>query len=112
MLEKKSHLPVVLQSLGCIAQTAMLVFETRESDVDEFIRKNILECSHTSEDKANECWDDRSELCSLKIYGVKALVKSYLPVKDAHLHSRIDTLVEMLKNLLSFGEISRDIKSR
>ncbi|KAL2495632.1 hypothetical protein Fot_39389 [Forsythia ovata] len=111
MLEEKSHLPAVLQSLGCIAQTAMPVFETRESDVEEFIRKNILECSHTSEDKANECWDDRSELCSLKIYGVKALVKSYLPVKDAHLRSGIDTLVEMLKNLLSFGEISRDIKS-
>ncbi|KAL2475831.1 hypothetical protein Adt_36567 [Abeliophyllum distichum] len=111
MLEEKSHLPAVLQSLGCIAQTAMPVFETRESDVEEFIRKNILECSHISEDKANECWDDRSELCSLKIYGVKALVKSYLPVKDAHLRSGIDTLLEMLKNLLSFGEISRDIKS-
>ncbi|KAL2549877.1 hypothetical protein Fot_11407 [Forsythia ovata] len=66
----------------------------------------------TSEDKANECWDDRSELCSLKIYGVKALVKSYLPVKDAHLCFGINTLVEMLKNLLSLGEISRDIKSR
>ncbi|XP_022877905.1 sister chromatid cohesion protein PDS5 homolog A-B-like isoform X3 [Olea europaea var. sylvestris] len=111
MLEEKSHLPAVLQSLGCIAQTAMPVFETRESEVEEFIRKNILECSHMSEDKANECWDDRSELCSLKTYGIKVLVKSYLPVKDAHLRSGIDTLVEMLKNILSFGEISKDIKS-
>ncbi|CAA2986797.1 sister chromatid cohesion PDS5 homolog A isoform X1 [Olea europaea subsp. europaea] len=111
MLEEKSHLPAVLQSLGCIAQTAMPVFETRESEIEEFIRKNILECSHMSEDKANECWDDRSELCSLKIYGIKALVKSYLPVKDAHLRSGIDTLVEMLKSILSFGEISRDIQS-
>ncbi|KAL2532850.1 hypothetical protein Adt_06201 [Abeliophyllum distichum] len=91
MLEEKSHFPDVPQSLGCIAQTAMPVFETRESDVEEFIRKNILECSH--------------------IYGVKALVKNYLLVNDAHLRTGIDTLVEMLKNLLSFGEISRDIKS-
>ncbi|CAI9783991.1 unnamed protein product [Fraxinus pennsylvanica] len=111
MLEEKSHLPAVLQSLGCIAQTAMPVFETRESEVEEFIKKNILECSHMSEDEANECWDDRSELCSLKIYGIKALVKSYLPVKDAHLRSGIDTLVEMLKSILSFGEISRNIQS-
>lgn len=46
MLEKKSHLPAVLQSLGCIARIAMPVFKTRESNVEEFIKKNILESSH------------------------------------------------------------------
>lgn len=45
MLKEKSHLAAVLQSLGCIAQTAMPVFETRESEIDEFIKKNILECN-------------------------------------------------------------------
>ncbi|KAK6124752.1 hypothetical protein DH2020_041504 [Rehmannia glutinosa] len=64
-----------------------------------------------SGDKAPDCWDDRSELCSLKIFGVKALVKSYLPVKDAHLRSGIDGLIEILKNILSFGDISREIES-
>lgn len=42
MLEEKSHLPAVLQSLGCIAQAAMSVFETRESEVEKFIKENIL----------------------------------------------------------------------
>ena len=94
MLEEKTHLPAVLQSLGCIAQTAMSVFETRESEIEEFIKRNILECSNVclskyvisaiydlfmkfhlkhaflfqkAEKQAKECWDDRSELCSLKV---------------------------------------------
>ncbi|KAL2483907.1 hypothetical protein Fot_45351 [Forsythia ovata] len=111
MLEEKSRLPAVLQSLGCITQIAMPVVETRESNVEEFIKKNILESSYISGDEVNECWNDRSELCSLKIFGVKTLVKSYLPIKNAHLHSGIDDLVEILKNILTFGEISRDIAS-
>ncbi|CAK9156797.1 unnamed protein product [Ilex paraguariensis] len=111
MLEEKAHLPAVLQSLGCIAQTAMPVFETRESEIEGFIKRNILECSDNAEDKSKECWDDRSELCSLKIYGIKTLVKSYLPVKDAHLRLGIDDLIGMLRNILSCGEISKDIES-
>ncbi|CAA2991927.1 sister chromatid cohesion PDS5 homolog B-like [Olea europaea subsp. europaea] len=111
MLEKKSHLPAVLQSLGCIARIAMPVFKTRESNVEEFIKKNILESSHISGDEVNECWKARSEICSLKIFGLKTLIKSYLPVKDAHLRSGIDDLVEILKNILTFGEISRHIAS-
>lgn len=46
MLEEKTHLPAVLQSLGCIAQTAMPVFETRESEIEEFIKSNILKGSN------------------------------------------------------------------
>lgn len=43
MLEEKTHLPAVLQSLGCIAQTAMPVFETRENEIEEFIKNEILQ---------------------------------------------------------------------
>ncbi|XP_011096143.1 sister chromatid cohesion protein PDS5 homolog A isoform X1 [Sesamum indicum] len=111
MLEEKAHLPAVLQSLGCIAQAAMPVFETRENEIAKFIKENILENGHITGDKPPDCWDDRSELCSLKIFGVKALVKSYLPVKDAQLRSGIDGLIELLKNILSFGDISREIES-
>ncbi|KAI3718580.1 hypothetical protein L6452_19457 [Arctium lappa] len=111
MLEKRTHLPTVLQSLGCIAQMAMPVFETQESKIKCFIRKDILKCSQKTGDKAKESWDDRSELCSLKIFGIKALVKSYLPVKDAHLRLGIDELMKDLQNILSFGEISKDVES-
>ncbi|CAH9112133.1 unnamed protein product [Cuscuta epithymum] len=111
MLEEKSHLDAVLQSLGCIAQTAMPVFETRESEIEQFIKKNMLQCNQASMDNAEDSWEERSEICLLKIYGIKTLVKSYLPVKDAHLRSGIDDLILILKNILCFGEISKEIQS-
>lgn len=46
MLEEKTHLPAILQSLGCIAQTALPVFETREDEIVGFIRSKILESSN------------------------------------------------------------------
>ncbi|KAF6153498.1 hypothetical protein GIB67_027365 [Kingdonia uniflora] len=55
--------------------------------------------------------DDRSKLCSLKIFVIKALVKSYLPIKDSHLRLGFANLLEILKNVLAFGEISNDMES-
>lgn len=46
MLDEKKNLPAVLQSLGCIAQTAMSVFETRENEIEGFIKREILARSH------------------------------------------------------------------
>ncbi|KAF5742835.1 sister chromatid cohesion protein PDS5 A isoform X1 [Tripterygium wilfordii] len=111
LLEEKTHLPAVLQSLGCIAQTAMPVFETRESEIQEFIRSKILGCHSKEEDDMQASWDDRSENCLLKIYGIKTLVKSYLPVKDAQLRPNIDDLIGTLRSILSFGEISKETES-
>lgn len=111
MLEEKSHLPAVLQSLGCIAQTAMPVFETRESEVEDFIINKILKCSDKEEGGKKTSWDERSEVCLLKIFGIKTLVKSYLPVKDANVRPNINGLLEILRNILLFGEMSKEIES-
>ncbi|KAK4800886.1 hypothetical protein SAY86_021373 [Trapa natans] len=111
MLEEKTHLPAVLQSLGCIAQTAMPVFETRENEIEEFIKNKILKSSSKVDDDSKAGWNDKSDQCLLKIYGIKALVKSYLPVKDAHLRLGIDSLIEILRNILSFGEVAPDVES-
>ena len=43
--ENKVHLPSILQSLGCIAQIAMPIFETRGEEIISFITKKILDCS-------------------------------------------------------------------
>ncbi|KAG6385675.1 hypothetical protein SASPL_154511 [Salvia splendens] len=107
MLEEKSHLPAVLQSLGCIAQAALPVYETREIEVKKFIKENILEKTGDG----STCWADRSGPCSLKIFGLKALVKSCLSVKDPNSNPRIDDVIGILMNILMFGEISRDIES-
>ncbi|TKW20995.1 hypothetical protein SEVIR_4G191000v4 [Setaria viridis] len=112
--EKKVHLPSILQSLGCIAQISMPIFETREEEIINFITKNILECndqdmvensSHKSE------WGDSTQNCLLKIYGIKTLVKSYLPCKDAHAHPGIEKLFDILKNILTYGDISPNMVS-
>nr|XP_043623301.1 sister chromatid cohesion protein PDS5 homolog B-like isoform X2 [Erigeron canadensis] len=111
MLIKRTNLPSVLQSLGCIAQTAMPVFETQESKVVNFIRKDILRRSQRTGDVRKESWEERSEICSLKVFGIKVLVKSYLPVKDAHLRVGIDELIKDLQTILTCGEISTDVES-
>ncbi|ESQ39921.1 hypothetical protein EUTSA_v10000739mg [Eutrema salsugineum] len=111
MLEDKRHQPAVLQSLGCIAQIAMPVFETRETEVVEFIKSKILKRESEAVDDKNLSWDDKSEICQLKIYGIKTLVKSYLPFKDAHLRTGVDDLLGLLRNILSFGEVSEDLES-
>ncbi|MQM03150.1 hypothetical protein Taro_035926 [Colocasia esculenta] len=112
MLEKRTHLPAILQSLGYIAQTAMPVFETREGEIIEFVTQKILACSsETASHAKTDDWNEISELCLLKIFGIKTLVRSYLPIKDAHLRLGIENLLEILKNILSFGEISDVITS-
>lgn len=47
-LEEKVHLPSALQSLGCIAQIAMPIFETREEEIVGFLNSKILENSNVS----------------------------------------------------------------
>ncbi|KAG7536034.1 Armadillo-type fold [Arabidopsis suecica] len=111
MLEDKRHQPAVLQCLGCIAQIAMPVYETRESEVVEFIRSQILKLKSETVDDKKLSWDDKSEICQLKIYGIKTLVKSYLPFKDAQLRAGVDDLLGILKTILSFGEVSEDLES-
>ncbi|CAN6856306.1 unnamed protein product [Brassica oleracea] len=111
MLDDKRYQPAVLQSLGCIAQIAMPVFETRETEIVEFIRSKILKTESEAVDDEKLSWDVKSEICQLKIYGIKTLVKSYLPLKDAHLRTGVDDLLILLKNILSFGEISEEIDS-
>ncbi|KAF6134573.1 hypothetical protein GIB67_022313 [Kingdonia uniflora] len=46
-----------------------------------------------------------------KIFGIKESVKSYLPIKDSHLRLGFANLLEILKNVLAFGEISKDMES-
>ena len=55
ILEEKTHLPPILQSLGCIAQTAMPVFETRANEIEEFIINKILKNDNVNISKSYIC---------------------------------------------------------
>ncbi|KAG6528290.1 hypothetical protein ZIOFF_010441 [Zingiber officinale] len=113
ILEEKSHLPSILQSLGCIAQTAMPIFETREDEITEFITSKILHNSNKSDEVSfvNTEWSEISELCLTKMFGIKTLVKSYIPAKDAHMRPGIEKLLEILQKIFSYGEISEEIRN-
>ncbi|KAL5199789.1 hypothetical protein ABZP36_020992 [Zizania latifolia] len=111
--EKKVHLPSILQSLGCIAQIAMPIFETRGEEIINFINKKILDCNDDTVDVSahKSEWSDSTQSCLLKIYGIKTLVKSCLPCKDAQAHPRIEKLMGILKNILTYGDISPNMVS-
>ncbi|EMS45215.1 Sister chromatid cohesion protein PDS5-like protein B [Triticum urartu] len=114
--EKKVHLPSILQSLGCIALIAMPIFETRGEEIISFITKKILDCSDCHQDMAKVSadkseWGDNSHSCLLKIYGIKTLVKSCLPCKDAQVHPGIEKLMDILKSILTYGDISPNMIS-
>ncbi|BBN05523.1 sister chromatid cohesion protein PDS5 [Marchantia polymorpha subsp. ruderalis] len=108
----KAHLPTILQSLGCIAEIAMPVFETREEEVVRFVVRNLLKRERVQEEGWKPDWENPSEECLLKIYGLKVLVKSFLPIKDSHLRtSKLKGLLGVVAKLLTIGEVSEDIKS-
>nr|ABC94594.1 AF-4 domain containing protein-like protein [Oryza sativa Indica Group] len=111
--EKKVHLPSILQSLGCIAQIAMPIFETRGEEIINFITKKILDCNDDSGDVSahKSEWSDSTQSCLLKIYGIKTLVKSCQPCKDAQAHPGIEKLMGILKNILTYGDISANMIS-
>lgn len=110
------NLPTVLQSLGCIAQTAIPIFETREDEVIKFIVRKLLrsDCGSVSQEGEGSLdteIEHPSRVCQLKIYGLKTLVKSFLPHKDGHARQRIKGLLGVLTKLLQTGDISEDVKS-
>lgn len=110
------NLPTVLQSLGCIAQTAIPIFETREDEVIKFIVRKLLrsDCDSVSQEGEGSLdteIEHPSRVCQLKIYGLKTLVKSFLPHKDGHARQRIKGLLGVLTKLLQTGDISEDVKS-
>eukprot|EP01018_Ginkgo_biloba_P018620 Gb_23673 [translate_table: standard] len=115
-LEDGENLSTVLQSLGCIAQTATSVFETREEEIIRFIVRKLLrrDCvafSHDGQGSLDVHFENLSRECQLKVYGLKTLVKSFLPHKDGQVRQRIKGLLGVLGKLLQTGDISEDIKS-
>jgi sister-chromatid-cohesion protein PDS5 len=68
-LEDSAHLPTVLQSLGCIAQNANPIFETREEEVIKFVVRNVLRRSIEQEQAMDSKpgWENPSDIVLLKV---------------------------------------------
>ncbi|KAF5177353.1 sister chromatid cohesion protein PDS5-like protein [Thalictrum thalictroides] len=103
-----------LQSLGCIAQYSLSVFGSREKGIIDIIQTIFREHHVHSVDDLNLLDEDFgcSTSCRLKIYGLKTLVKSFLPYQGTHVRPQIKELFIILSKILPEGEFLDDSISR
>ncbi|EEF48385.1 androgen induced inhibitor of proliferation (as3) / pds5, putative [Ricinus communis] len=80
-LHRGWNTPTILQSLGCIAQHSVAAFESKYREIRSYIFQRIFQ-----------------------IYGVKTLVKSFLPHQGSHVNRQIDELLDILLKLLQTGD--------
>ncbi|KAJ8563635.1 hypothetical protein K7X08_032087 [Anisodus acutangulus] len=99
------QLPTVLQSLGCLAQHSVLAFQAHEEVVTHYIIEEIFQLTDVAmlEDldllektSDSEC----SGYCQLKIFGLKTLVRSFLPHQNAAVSRPINFLLDIILEML------------
>ncbi|XP_010242780.1 PREDICTED: sister chromatid cohesion protein PDS5 homolog A isoform X2 [Nelumbo nucifera] len=111
-LHTGQNIPTVFQSLGCIAQYSVSTFEAWEKEITLYIVDMLFHNNnlHDSDDLALLDEDSGcSASCKLKICGLKALVKSFLPHQGAHVKYEVRELLNILLKMLPEGDISGDI---
>ncbi|KAF5780412.1 putative sister chromatid cohesion protein Pds5 [Helianthus annuus] len=96
-LESGQHTPAVLQSLGCMAQHSVSAFESHAEEITRYIFDNIFSGLES----------DSSASCKLKIFGLKTLVKSFLPHQRTGVTRQIDEVLGIVSQMLLRAEISK-----
>ncbi|XP_015571530.1 sister chromatid cohesion protein PDS5 homolog B isoform X2 [Ricinus communis] len=103
-LHRGWNTPTILQSLGCIAQHSVAAFESKYREIRSYIFQRIFQVEQSDDltifYESSECCHS----CKLKIYGVKTLVKSFLPHQGSHVNRQIDELLDILLKLLQTGD--------
>ncbi|CAA6667666.1 unnamed protein product [Spirodela intermedia] len=107
-LNRGQNMPTILQSLGCIAQHSLSSFQLHAEEITQFIIQKIISDVEVRSNfpllpKVSPFF--RSASCKLKIYGLKTLVKSCLPLQVAHGQNQIRGLLDILLKILQEEEI-------
>ncbi|KAI3761075.1 hypothetical protein L1987_51482 [Smallanthus sonchifolius] len=93
-LESGQHTPTILQSLGCMAQHSVSAFESHAEEITRYIVNNIF--------------------LAKEIFGLKTLVKSFLPHQRTGVTRQIDEVLgiisQMLRAEISKGTLSKNDK--
>ncbi|RZC54499.1 hypothetical protein C5167_013360 [Papaver somniferum] len=109
--ENGPRLPTVLLSLGFIAQYSVPTFESREEEITAIIHSIFGKADPgdpiVPSDEEFPC----SSSCKLKIYGLKTLVKSFLPRQGTHIRRHVNKLLDILLKMLPEGKTSADFSS-
>ncbi|KAF7829837.1 sister chromatid cohesion protein PDS5-like protein A isoform X1 [Senna tora] len=102
-LYSQCNVPTVLQSLGCIAQYSKSTFETRDEEITSYICQKIIQEKHLDDVHDATSSDDTLQLsdsCQLKIFGLKTLVKRFLPDHGNCVGGKINGLLDILLRML------------
>ncbi|KAL3845532.1 hypothetical protein ACJIZ3_002935 [Penstemon smallii] len=101
--------PTVLQSLGCLAQHSISTFEAQEKVITHYIVEEIFQQNNAICSKDQDIFYETSKCCSsceLKVFGLKALVRSFLPHKHSSLGRPISFLLDIIQQILQNGGVS------
>ncbi|MCL7026648.1 hypothetical protein MKW94_016571, partial [Papaver nudicaule] len=109
--ENGPRLPTVLQSLGLIAQHSVLTFESREEEITASIHSIFGKADPGDPIAPSDEEIPCSNSCKLKIYGLKTLVKSFLPRQGTHVRRNVNNLLDILLKMLPEGKTSDDFTS-
>ncbi|PWA83208.1 ARM repeat superfamily protein [Artemisia annua] len=102
-LESGKNTPTVLQSLGCMAQHSVSAFESHAEEITRYIVDNIFLANEVDVvSSGSEC----TSSCKLKIYGLKTLVKSFLPHQRTGVTREINEVLDIISQMLERGDIS------
>ncbi|XP_073023251.1 sister chromatid cohesion protein PDS5 homolog B isoform X3 [Primulina eburnea] len=95
--------PTVLQSLGCVAQHFVSTFEAQEKLITQYIVEEIFQQNDALASKDHVLFHETSESCSsckLKVFGLKTLVRSFLPHKRTTPSRSISFLMDIIHRML------------
>ncbi|KAK2999347.1 hypothetical protein RJ639_023355, partial [Escallonia herrerae] len=108
-LHSGQNIPTVLQSLGCLARHSISTFEAHDSQISRHIFEEVFQATDVemssdigSSDVNSEC----SFSCKIKIFGLKALVKSFLPHQNIQVNRKSNELLEVILQMLQKGDVS------
>ncbi|XP_057795772.1 sister chromatid cohesion protein PDS5 homolog B [Salvia miltiorrhiza] len=98
-LQSGKNAPTVLQSLGCLAQYSVSTFESQEKVITNYILEKIFQ---QNDDLALKDLEPSTycSVCELKVYGLKTIVRSFLPHKNAYLGRPLSFLLEIIQQML------------
>ncbi|XP_022131924.1 sister chromatid cohesion protein PDS5 homolog A isoform X2 [Momordica charantia] len=107
-LHRGINLPTVLQSLGCVAKYSVSTFDDQDVGITPYIYEKILQVDLSDDLNILDGDAACSNSCDLKIYGLKTLVKSFLPHQGTP-RRNIDEFLNILSRMLKMCETSVEI---
>ncbi|KAG0498514.1 hypothetical protein HPP92_003205 [Vanilla planifolia] len=107
-LQSGQNIPTILQSLSVVAHCSFRTYKPHEKDVTNFIVQKIF-----NSEKVYSVVEETiltgnlwcSSFCKLKIYGLKALVKTFLPNHPTQVRQEIEELLDILINTIHGNSI-------